>query len=170
MEAERRIRMGAKRSQPGGLFLVQSSLYRGTRCLHGIPYSAAKGRASLSWGPRSHHGPRPCLSYARNTHLLSEYPFNTKKSKLPQVSTGDSQVVGSLLEQSWDFPGLRSVWLRDQGSLGRRPWRGTIQLSEADFPSQPLWKEKRKTENNKCWWKCERIGTPGHWWWECQMV
>ena len=60
-----------------------------------------------------------------------------------------------------DFPGLRSVWLRDQGSLGRRPWQGTRQLSEADFPSQPLWKEKtNKTENNKCWWRCERIGTP----------
>ena len=159
MEAERRTRMGAKRSQQGGLFLVQSSLSRNKTS----PWNSLRcrrGEGQLSWGARSHHGPRPCLSYAHNTCLLSKDPFDTEKSKLPQVST-----VTLKLWDHTDFPGLRSVWLRDQGSLGRRPWQGTRQLSEADFPSQPLWKEKNnKTENNKCWWRCERIGTPVHWW------
>ena len=94
MEAERRTRMGAKRSQQGGLFLVQSSLSRNKTS----PWNSLRcrrGEGQLSWGARSHHGPRPCLSYAHNTCLLSKDPFDTEKSKLPQVSTGDSQVVGS---------------------------------------------------------------------------
>ena len=28
----------------------------------------------------------------------------------------------------------------------------------------------KKTQNNKCWWRCEGKGSFVHYWWECKLV
>ena len=84
--------------------------------------------------------------------------FDIKKSKLPQDSIGDSQVVEPLLGQSWDFPGLRFVWLGDQGSLRRRPWRGNKPALRSGLSLIPIRMAIMKRKKKKTKQKITSVG------------
>ena len=171
MEAERRTRMGAKRSQQGGLFLVQSSSSRWTRRLHGIPYGAGRGGPTWAGVPGPAMGPGPVwvtlvihVCWVK-THLTPKSQ-NCLRFPLVTLKLWDHCWNRAEISQDWDLCGSEIRVL-----LGEDLDKEQGSSQKLTFPHSHYEKKKKKqTENNRCWWRCEGIGTPVHWRWECQTV
>ena len=171
MEAERRTRMGAKRSQQGGLFLVQSSSSRWTRRLHGIPYGAGRGGPTWAGVPGPAMGPGPVwvtlvihVCWVK-THLTPKSQ-NCLRFPLVTLKLWDHCWNRAEISQDWDLCGSEIRVL-----LGEDLDKEQGSSQKLTFPHSHYEKKKKKNQQ-----KITGVGEdvkklePLCYWWDCKIV